>query len=63
MTEHLKGEGPVPNGWLESLGRSKVEIADGKAVSLALIVQRIRKKAARLEAEAAPDETVAPTRS
>ncbi len=40
----------VPAGWLESLERSKVQIAAGLTVPLIPILERLRASAERLEA-------------
>ena len=39
----------APPGWLESLARSKAEIAAGKTVPLLPILDRLRSAAERLE--------------
>lgn len=40
----------VPAGWLESLGRSKAELAAGQTVPLMPVLDRLRASAERLEA-------------
>jgi hypothetical protein len=42
---------PAPAGWLESLSRSKAQIAAGESVPLLPILDRLRATAERLEAE------------
>ena len=44
-------EAPIPSGWLESLRRSKAQIAAGEAVPLLPLLDRLRAAAERLEAE------------
>ncbi len=43
----------LPSGWLDSLRRSKAEIAAGQTVPLLPILDRLRASAERLEAEQA----------
>ena len=47
----------APAGWLESLARSKAQIAAGEAVPLLPVLDRLRASAERLEAamEPSPD--------
>lgn len=48
----------VPAGWLESLERSKAQLAAGQTVPLLPVLDRLRASAERLEAEmgVTPDE-------
>jgi len=48
----------VPNQWLESMERSKAQIATGQTVPLLPVLDRLRESAERLEAEmdVSPDE-------
>lgn len=48
----------APAGWLESLARSKAEIATGQTVPLLPLLDRLRASAERLEAaqDVSPDE-------
>jgi len=55
---NLPNRAKVPAGWLESLARSKAQIAAGQTVPLLSILNRLRALAERLEAEQGlpPDE-------
>ena len=48
----------APAGWLESLERSKIQLAAGQTVPLLPVLERLRASAERLEAEmgVTPDE-------
>jgi len=42
---------PAPAAWLESLARSKIQIAAGESVPLLPVLDRLRASAERLEAD------------